>query len=355
MIDKKIQDKKVEISLIIPVYNVEKTLRRCVDSVLNQSYDNYEIILVDDGSTDSSGILCDQYSSLEKITVIHKENGGLGSARNAGIDIAIGKYICFVDSDDYIMEDYLSVMHDSITGNNCDIVVSGYILKQNKNFLENSPKDFVGCYLKSQYYDLLLEFAKGNAFLYFAWNKLYKRSLIIENNIKFIDRHCAEDMMFNSQYYAIAQSVSVIQDCIYVYTVENMDSLSNRRRSGFWEDMKLVFDSYKSIYKNIRISGSQLEILNNLVFVLLRNTISNYISNEKFDINETLEFTKSCCEDKVVVEAIGHVTPHGIVGKVFTFLVKTKHYRCIIYSIRLKAFVKWHMFSLFAFLRKSNE
>lgn len=345
--------KRVEISLIIPVFNVKKTLKRCMDSVLDQTYDNYEIILVDDGSTDGSEKLCDQYNHIEKVTVIHKENGGLGSARNAGIDIAVGRYICFIDSDDYIKRDYIFELYKSMTKNNSDIVVSGYILKQNKHYIENSPKDIVGYYSGRQYYNFLLEFAKGNSYLYFAWNKLYKRSLIVENNIRFIDRHCAEDMMFNSQYYAVARTISIIRNCIYIYTIENINSLSNKRRSGFWEDMKLVFNSYKLIYKNTKISTSQCRIINNLTFVLLRNTISNYISNEKIDINKTVSFVKGCCEDKIVIDSLSNVFPQGMTGRIFIFFVRKRKYKFIIYGIRVKTFVKWHMFRLFSFLRKN--
>lgn len=101
-----------EISIIVPVYNVEKYLKRCIDSILNQSFENFELILVDDGSTDNSGKIVDEYEGIDKrIRVIHKQNGGQGSARNRGLDIAKGNYIGFVDSDDWIHRDMYKCMY----------------------------------------------------------------------------------------------------------------------------------------------------------------------------------------------------------------------------------------------------
>ena len=114
------------ISIIVPVYNVEKYLHRCVSSILQQTYSKFEVILVDDGSKDASGRICDVFASKdERVRVIHKENGGLSSARNAGLDIANGKYIGFVDSDDYIENDMYEIMYNALIKNNVDIACVG--------------------------------------------------------------------------------------------------------------------------------------------------------------------------------------------------------------------------------------
>ena len=116
-----------EISIIVPVYNVEKYLKRCIDSILNQSFTDFELILVDDGSTDNSGKIIDEYALKDKrIKVIHKENGGQGSARNRGLDIAKGNYIGFVDSDDWIHKDMYKCMYQIINEDNTDIVQIGH-------------------------------------------------------------------------------------------------------------------------------------------------------------------------------------------------------------------------------------
>ncbi len=113
------------ISVIVPVYNVEKYLRECIDSILSQTYSSFELILVDDGSGDSSSAICDEYAAIDKrIKVIHKENGGLSSARNAGLAKASGKYICFIDSDDFVTEDYLDKLYNTLIVSGSDVAFS---------------------------------------------------------------------------------------------------------------------------------------------------------------------------------------------------------------------------------------
>lgn len=113
------------ISIIIPIYKVEEYLKRCVDSVINQTYKNLEIILIDDGSPDSCGKICDEYAKINnKIYVIHQQNQGVSAARNAGIDKAKGKYICFIDSDDYVDANYIEVLHDGMK--KCDLSICSY-------------------------------------------------------------------------------------------------------------------------------------------------------------------------------------------------------------------------------------
>lgn len=115
------------ISVIIPIYNVEKYLKRCVDSVLNQTYNNLEIVLVDDGSPDNSGKICDDYAKSDsRIKVVHKKNGGLSSARNAGLDIATGEYVSFIDSDDWVEKDLYKVLTDIANENDVDIIISQF-------------------------------------------------------------------------------------------------------------------------------------------------------------------------------------------------------------------------------------
>ena len=113
-----------KISVIVPVYQVEKYLERCIESIIHQTYENLEIILIDDGSKDNCPAICDKYQKMDpRITVIHKENGGLSSARNAGLDIATGDLVTFVDSDDYIEKDMLEVLNSNLKENGCDISV----------------------------------------------------------------------------------------------------------------------------------------------------------------------------------------------------------------------------------------
>lgn len=130
----------MKISVIIPVYNTEKYLRECLDSVLAQTFTDFEVLVINDGSTDSSGKICDEYAEKDsRIKVFHKENGGVSSARNLGLDHAKGEWICFVDSDDEVLEDALQNYVDSIKSTDADIIISNYIVKYEKG-IENSVK-----------------------------------------------------------------------------------------------------------------------------------------------------------------------------------------------------------------------
>lgn len=130
-----------KISVIIPVYNTESTLHKCVDSILNQSYEDWELLLIDDGSKDHSAFICDEYAQQDKrIKVFHKENGGVSSARNIGIDNAEGKWITFIDSDDWVERNYLSNLYQNDEN---DIVASYYVAEGWKEWVSAPFKDYV--------------------------------------------------------------------------------------------------------------------------------------------------------------------------------------------------------------------
>lgn len=160
------------ISIVVPIYKVEKYLNRCIDSILNQTINNFELILVNDGSTDGCGKICDEYSRKDnRIKVIHKENGGLSDARNTGIKAAKGKYIGFIDSDDYIEADMYEILYNDIQSNNADISVCGYYtdyLNANIRNYINNEKFILN---KEEALGMIDKISPG------AWNKLYKREI----------------------------------------------------------------------------------------------------------------------------------------------------------------------------------
>lgn len=163
-----------EISIIVPVYNVEKYLNKCVDSILNQTFKDFELILVDDGSPDNSGTICDQYAKEDtRVRVIHKENGGLSSARNAGIEVAQGKFLGFVDSDDYIAEDMYELLYNNILQEDADLSICGiYDIYKDKN-----PKVSPGFKKVCTKVEMIKMVLEAKLVSVHAVNKLYKRSL----------------------------------------------------------------------------------------------------------------------------------------------------------------------------------
>ncbi|MEY2192745.1 glycosyltransferase [Neobacillus sp. BF23-41] len=213
------------ISIIVPVYNVEKYLSKCLNSILNQSFSEFELILVNDGSLDNCGEICEEYSKFdERIKVIHKKNGGLSSARNTGINIALGKYIVFIDPDDQICEDYFTKLYSIAEQNQCDAVISGYkTVPTNKVIYPNFKLNTV---LTGKELILSSPNIHSNNDLCFVWRNIYKLKLIKEKNIRFNEQvFIGEDVIFNLEYFLESKRVYVMPESLYLYTVDNLESL----------------------------------------------------------------------------------------------------------------------------------
>jgi len=206
------------ISIIVPVYNVEKYLQRCVDSILVQSFGDYELILIDDGSTDASGSMCDAYAARDnRVRVYHDNNQGVSAARNHGIDVATGEWIAFIDSDDYILPDYLQSMYHNTEKFDCDLVMTGI----KRLYEDNASKVIIREWQEGVYnvdeldklYDLkILQYQKGPVI------KLFKRSIINDYALRFNDKvRSGEDALFVYSYLAHVQSISVAPGANYVY------------------------------------------------------------------------------------------------------------------------------------------
>ncbi|MBR0342878.1 MAG: glycosyltransferase [Oscillospiraceae bacterium] len=202
-----------KISVIIPVYNVDKYLRRCLDSVRHQTYTNLEIILVDDGSTDKSGSICDEYAALdERILVIHKENGGVSSARNAGIDMAAGDYIGFVDSDDYIDEDMYEYLYDVIRASGADVVHCGIYDRYADRVYSNNDPDLYEVTDNITTLRLLLE---ANVCDMHIFNKLFLACIC--KQVRFEDYTLNEDALFMADIMKIADKAVITSKPKYHY------------------------------------------------------------------------------------------------------------------------------------------
>lgn len=222
------------ISVIVPVYNCEKYISRCIDSILNQTFKDFEILLLNDGSTDNSLKILREYEKKHKnIIVIDKKNEGVAITRNKGIKLAKGKYIAFIDNDDYIDKDYLRRHYDVATINDFDVVLSGYKkVNKNKNILfkykiKNTP------WAKYQ--------------IVAPWARLYKKSFIIRYNIKFFPYTIGEDVIFNLNLYSNNPKVSVINYCGYNW-FNNNDSISNtlQKKITRKNDISVLFEKILS-------------------------------------------------------------------------------------------------------------
>ncbi|MGN1420913.1 MAG: glycosyltransferase family 2 protein [Eubacterium sp.] len=231
------------ITVIVPVYNVEKYLDKCVESIVNQTYKNLEIILVDDGSPDNCPAMCDEWAKKEsRIKVIHKANGGLSSARNAGIDIMSGQYVMFIDSDDYIEFNAVEIMYDSIQKADFDVCVC------NVNHVNNNGEiidktEFKPIELFNE--KVIQAFLNTNVFdSSSACDKLYKFSIIEEHNLRFDETNkWGEDFPFNYFYFKFVNKMISIEDCLYNYLQGHEGSITD----GMTYGKATRYNNYKEI------------------------------------------------------------------------------------------------------------
>lgn len=208
------------ISIIIPIYNTEKYLRKCLDSILAQTIQNYEVILVDDGSTDSSPYICDEYVEKDsRFKVFHRQNGGVGRARNFGLDQAIGDVISFVDADDWLDNHFYKSLLSEIT--DCDLVyVSDTHHYEDRTEVSHIAKAY-RAFSREEVERILFYLKKNNGwypFFGFTWNKLFRGDIIREHHLRFVeDLTLCEDEAFTDDYCRYAESISVVSKPLYHY------------------------------------------------------------------------------------------------------------------------------------------
>lgn len=248
-----------EISIIVPVYQVEKYIRQCVDSILAQTFTDFELILVDDGSTDNSGKICDEYAQKDKrITTLHKENGGLSDARNYGLDQADGKYFMFVDSDDYIAPDMAECLHKAIIKENADIVACNFCCVSENGETDFSTENKAEILSGSEiFYNRKNE--RNYGFWTVAWNKLYKSETF--KNIKFRFGKYHEDEFWANDIYRFNIKVVAISESLYYYRQRN-DSIMGNSDIAKCFDIIEAFQERTAVYlKKEKYSSQAYKVL----------------------------------------------------------------------------------------------
>lgn len=245
-------DYKYKISIIIPVYNVESYINQSIDSVLDQTYKNLEIILVDDGSKDSSGKICDEYEKKDiRVKVIHKTNGGISSARNAGIEIATGKYIMFLDSDDFLENNACEFLYNTIETMDTEYVMGNYVYTTHEGKKWNNPMFDVQENFEVTITDYEKSFFVMNSVV---WNKIFKTDFIKKNKLRFMEGALAEDAIFTSFLYTHTDKGYFIKDIILNYR-QNKDNLSISTTCNK-EYFSKMNEAYKLIYENYKTTNN---------------------------------------------------------------------------------------------------
>lgn len=221
------------VSIIVPIYKVEPYLRRCLDSIVNQTYTNLEVILVDDGSPDNCPQICDEYAVKDsRIVVIHKENGGLSDARNAGLDICKGEYISFVDSDDWVDNRYIEVLLEGITKNNADIAIGE--IKKIGTFEKPLPFGASSFITYSPIEAIKRIYTKTEASFIAAWGKLFKASIFLDLRFPLSKIH--EDEYVNYIWFSKSNNI-VYTDTILYYYFSRSDSITGKDSPYDYEEI----------------------------------------------------------------------------------------------------------------------
>ena len=248
------------ISVIVPIYNVEKYIKKAVDCIVRQTYDNIEIILVDDGSTDNCGLICDEYYKKDnRIKVIHKENGGASEARNAGIEIAKGEYFAFIDPDDWIENNMIEVLYNNIKKYDADISICEYVKENIKGKVlkkKNETKEIQIFNKKNSLYELITQKNITNH----PWNKLYKKKLFSE--IRYPKGKLLEDISTTYKLFENSNKIVYQNISLYHYIKRGSSALGSMTEKGIndLEDAtfsrnKYLLNKYPDLYDIITIDN----------------------------------------------------------------------------------------------------
>lgn len=262
-----------KVSVVVPIYNVEKYLNRCLQSIINQSYKNIEIILVNDGSTDNSLQIAEEEEKNDsRIKIITQKNQGLSMARNTGIQHATGEYICFVDSDDFVHKDYVKCLIENLEENDSDISVCDYLYINEKDETWSKKNKVEKIFSNLEAINDLLVGNQETEVM--AWNKLYKLSLFKENNIFFPKGKLHEDNFTTYKLYYYAKKISLIPDKLYFY-LQRTDSIMGKKFNIKRLDVLQAVEETKSFFKKENINlepeiecyelNTRIGLLNNMV------------------------------------------------------------------------------------------
>ena len=241
------------VSIVVPIYNAENYLRRCVDSILNQEYTDFELLLVNDGSTDASGDICEEYGAQDpRVIVIQKENTGVSDSRNRALDRARGKYLQFLDSDDWITPDATRLFVRAAEEYGCDMVISDFYRVVGERLSTKGDIEEEGVLTREEFAAHMME---NPADFYYGvlWNKLYRRDIVEEHNLRMdTDINWCEDFMFNLEYIRYAKVFYALHAPIYYYVKRKGSLASQGINISKTVKMKLnVFEYYNNFYKHV--------------------------------------------------------------------------------------------------------
>ena len=321
-------------SVIIPVYNVENYLPRCIDSLLTQNYSDLEILLIDNGSKDQSGQICEDYADqFSNITAYHIPNKGVSSARNFGLAKAKGEFICFVDADDYLVGNLFSDVENQLDSE-LDLLVFSYYNSIEKNLSEIARSVNIlpikGKKDKSEFIALFRELFLMDM-MYTVWNKIYRREFLEKHQIVFENYELGEDVRFNRTVYECVNKIAFSQTCYYVYISGRASSAMGQYNSN---RMKYQLEELEKVDQLMSRWGIHDEqFVDQIKARILMSNIRN-ISKQKMSLSKKRHYVEELCVNKEMVILTKKNTP--FINLIVRFLLKYRMYRTVIFLKKIQ-------------------
>ena len=325
-------------SVIIPVYNVENYLSRCIDSLLAQNYVDLEILLIDNGSKDQSGQICEDYAAqFSNITAYHIPNKGVGSARNFGLSKAKGEFICFVDADDYLVGNLFSDVESQLDSQ-LDLLVFSYYnsIEKNLSEIDRSAKILPteGKKDKSDFIALFQELWLTDM-MYTVWNKIYRKEFLEEHQIVFESYELGEDVRFNLNVYQHVNAVLLVKSCYYVYISGRIDSAMgqyNPNRMNYQLEELGKVDQLM-----ISWNSHDEQFIDQIKARILMSNIQN-ISKQKMSLSKKRHYVEVLCRNQEMIALLKKTTSplHPLIRR----LLHLRMYLTVIFLKKLQTLIK---------------
>lgn len=334
------------VSIIIPVYNVERYISRCLDSIVYQSYQNIEIILIDDGSTDLSGKICNDYAKKDiRIKVMHKENAGLGYARNSGLEMAKGKFVTFIDSDDYVGVDHIKSMHDLIITTNTDTCIAGHTKVYATSLITHKNVCAGKVYRRDITSEILPRMcggdSRGTDYIEMSvCMVLLSNKIIQENRLRFESERklISEDLVFDFAYFPYSQGVC-IGDMTDYYYCDNEDSLTTKYRKGRFENQVALYDEIMNRAVKLDIGKLCNPRLNSTLIAIARYSIKLEYKFSKINgIQKSRKNVKAICQNKTLLKVMDEFDDTRIKksSRAVNLLIKNQNYILLELTMKFK-------------------
>lgn len=333
----------VDVSIIMPIFNVESYLEKSIQSVINQTYKDIEIFLVNDGSSDKSGNICDYYGKLDnRITVIHQKNAGSGFARNAGLEKSSGKYIYFMDPDDYIepnlVEDNIKIAKE----NDANLVVFGHfyekLIGDKRVLIKDNIPNLNNILNKEDFKKSFIDFY--NFGVYTVWNRLYKREFLESNQCRFTNQSVGQDALFNIMVFNSGIDRVIFNNKAYYHYIDRIGSAVNRYHKNRFEKQYKIASELEALMVKLRFDQESYEnILSTEYFNAFYLEFKSLTMNEcTLSTNDKINRMKIITEDSKVKYAMNkyyYGKEYPLSLKIILFLIKQEKYILVLSLYRI--------------------